>query len=106
MDRTGEVCAGRTPVTTQFRSRAMRSRRTKPPAPDSCQEFLPLSDVIAALGREGWRVRQHHVRHAIAVGALEAPPIRGGWRIFSQRHIDQLRGYLSHHARQTRGGAK
>ena len=90
----------------QFRSRAMRSPRAKAPKPESGQDFFPLSDVIASLGREGWRVRQHHVRHAIAVGALDAPPIRGGWRIFSQHHIDQLRDYLTHHARQTRGGSK
>jgi hypothetical protein len=83
----------------------MRSR-SKKAAPPHGQDFFPLSHVAATLAREGWRVRQHHVRHAIAIGAMDAPPLRGGWRLFSPRHIDQLRGYLTHHARQTRGGAK
>lgn len=84
----------------------MRLRRAKAPKTDSGQDFFRLSGVIQALAREGWRVGQHHVRHAIAVGAMDAPPIRGGWRIFSQHHIDQLRDYLTHHARQTRGGSQ
>jgi hypothetical protein len=90
----------------QFRSRAMRSRDAKAPKPVSGHDYFPLSHVVEELGREGWRVRQHHVRHAISVGALDAPPKRGGWRTFSQHHISQLREYLTRHARQTRGGAK
>jgi hypothetical protein len=83
----------------------MRSRSPKAILPQR-KDFFPLSHVAATLAREGWRVRQHHVRHAIAIGAMDAPPLRGGWRFFSPRHIDQLRGYLTRHARQTRGGAK
>lgn len=89
----------------QFRSRAMRSRSTKA-APPEGKECFPLSRVAATLAREGWRVRQHHVRHAIAVGAMDAPSKRGGWRLFTPRHVEQLRDYFTQHARQARGGAK
>jgi|LakMenEpi03Aug12_release.lakeMendotaPanAssembly.Ray.scaffolds.fasta_scaffold19357_18 hypothetical protein len=83
----------------------MRSRSPKATKPQR-KDFFPLSRVAATLAREGWRVRQHHVRHAIAIGAMDAPPLRGGWRLFSPRHIDQLRDYLTHHARQAQGGAE
>ncbi len=84
----------------------MRLRHAKAPKSDSGQDFCRLSGVIKELAREGWCVGQHHVRHAIAVGAVDAPPIRGGWRIFSQHHIDQLRDYLTLQSRQTRGGSQ
>jgi hypothetical protein len=72
--------------------------------PSVHQHGLALREVIQQLRKEGWHVGRHHVAHAIANGAMPEPPKRGGWRRFSQEHVEALRKYLAECSRsQPRG---
>ena len=63
------------------------------------QSGLALGEVITQLKSEGWHVGRHHVAHAIASGAVPEPPKRGGWRRFTDQHVEGLRSYLAERSR-------
>lgn len=66
---------------------------------------LRLRDVIEVLSREGWHVRPHHVRYALAHSGIGQPKKHGGWCRYTERHIDGLRRYLAERSRSQDGRA-
>ena len=57
--------------------------------------ILSLRDVITTLDDEGLNAAPHRINHAIAAGYVSRPQIIGGNRVYTTKHLRELRRYLT-----------
>jgi hypothetical protein len=56
---------------------------------------LSLQDVIDTLIAEGINAAPHRINHAISRGYVSRPSLVGGNRVYTRKHLRELRKYLT-----------
>lgn len=57
--------------------------------------IFSLRDVSDTLNAEGLNAAPHRINHAIAAGYVSRPEMVGGNRVFTAKHLRELRKYLA-----------
>ncbi len=57
--------------------------------------ILGFQDVIDTLTSEGLNAAPHRINHAISRGYVSRPTLVGGNRIYTAKHLRELRKYLT-----------